>query len=40
MDVAAVFAQMLQQPVIRDRLQAAADAPLTHLARRTFLADS
>ena len=38
MDVAAVFARMLQQPVIRDRLEAAADAPLTHSARQRLAA--
>ena len=38
MDVAAVFAHMLQQPVIRDRLEAAADAPLTHSARQRLAA--
>ena len=34
MDVAAVFARMLQRPVIRNRLEAAADAPLTYSATR------
>ena len=38
MDVAAVFAHMLQQPVIRDRLEAAADAPLTYSARQRLAA--
>ena len=44
MDVSAVFAQMLQLPVIRDRLEAAADASLTEstcqrLAALAFLHD-
>ena len=44
MDVAAVFARMLQLPVIRDRLEAAAGTPLTEstcrrLAALAFLHD-
>ena len=44
MDVAAVFARMLQLPVVRDRLEAAADAALTEsmcerLAALAFLHD-
>ena len=44
MDVAAVFARMLQLPVIRDRLDAAAGVPLTgstcqRLAALAFLHD-
>ena len=44
MDVAAVFARILQLPVIRDRLEAAAGAPLTEstcrrLAALAFLHD-
>ena len=38
MDVAAVFARMLQLPVVRDRLEAAAGAPLTELTRRRLAA--
>ena len=38
MDVAAVFARMLQLPVIRDRLEAAAGAPLTESTRRRLAA--
>ena len=38
MDVAAVFARMLRLPVIRDRLEAAADAPLTETTSRRLAA--
>ena len=38
MDVAAVFAQMLQLPVVRDRLKAAAGASLTELTCRRLAA--
>ncbi len=38
MDVAAVFARMLQLPVIRDRLETAADCPLTDLASQRLTA--
>ena len=38
MDVAAVFARMLELPVIRDRLEAAADAALPESTRRRLAA--
>ena len=38
MDVAAVFARMLQLPVVRDRLEAAADSALTESACRRLAA--
>ena len=38
MDVAAVFARMLQLPVIRDRLEAAAGTPLTESTCRRLAA--
>ena len=36
MDVAAVFARVVELPVIRDRLETAACTPLTDLTRQRF----